>query len=55
MGANSYKPAEFGLGVSYKLNDYTTMGLNYMHAKNDLEGNDSKEDNVVRFRTKEAY
>ena len=54
-GAKSYKPSEFGLGVSYKLNDYTTMGLNYMHAKNDLDGNDSKEDNVVRFRTKVAF
>ena len=54
-GANSYKPAEFGLGVSYKLNDYTTMGLNYMHAKNDLEGDASREDNVVRFRTKVVF
>ena len=53
--ANSYKPAEYGIGVSYKLNDYTTMGLNYMHAKNDMEGDYSREDNVVRFRTKVVF
>ena len=52
---NGYKPAEFGLGVSYKLNDYTTFGLNYMHSKNDKEGDASREDNVVRFRTKVAF
>ena len=55
MGNQSYKPAEFGLGVSYKLNDYTTMGWNYMHAKNDLDGDAGKNDNVVRFRTKVAF
>ena len=55
MGNQSYKPAEFGLGVSYKLNDYTTFGLNYMHAKNDMEGDYSRNDNVVRFRTKVAF
>ena len=49
------KPAEFGLGVQYKLNDSTTMGLNYMHAKNDLDGNASREDNVVRFRTAVSF
>lgn len=50
-----YKPKEFGLGVQYHLNDYTTMGLNYMHADNDVKGSDSREDNVVRFRTKVTF
>lgn len=49
------KPSEYGVGVQYKLNDYTTMGLNYMHADNDKNGDDSREDNVVRFRTKVAF
>jgi hypothetical protein len=49
------KPKEFGVGVSYKLNDATTMGLNYMHADNDQNGNASREDNVVRFRTKVTF
>ena len=49
-------PFELGVGVQYKLNDATTMGLNYVHVKNDLPdsvlGNEKKEnDNVVRFRT----
>ena len=44
-------PKEFGLGVNYKLNDYTTMGLNYMHADADKDD----KDNVVRFRTKIAF
>ena len=48
-------PKEFGLGVQYKLNDSTTMGLNYMHADNDLPGEDGKKDNVVRFRTKVSF
>ena len=47
------KPSEFGLGVQYHLNDYTTMGLNYMHVKTDLNGVDN--DNVVRFRTKVTF
>ncbi len=51
--ANSRKPKEFGLGVSYKLNDSTTFGLNYMHADADT-ANDDK-DNVVRFRTKVTF
>ena len=50
---NSQKPSEFGLGVQYHLNDYTTMGLNYMHVKTDLNGVDN--DNVVRFRTKVTF
>ena len=50
-GNDNVKPSEYGVGVQYKLNDYTTMGLNYLHADNDLEGDASREDNVVRFRT----
>ena len=49
-GNEDAKPSEFGLGVQYKLNDATTMGLNYVHAKNDLDGDDTK-DNIIRFRT----
>ena len=48
-----WKPAEFGLGVQYNLNDYTTMGLNYVHVKSDLDGTDN--DNVVRFRTAVSF
>ena len=47
------KPKEFGAGIQYKLNDYTTMGLNYMHADADNAADDK--DNVVRFRTKVAF
>lgn len=47
-------PAEYGVGIQYKLNDYTTMGLNYIHVDNDLEGDDT-EDNVIRFRTKVVF
>ncbi len=43
------KPHEIGVGVQYKLNDYTTMGLNYVSVKSDIPGDDK--DNVVRFRT----
>lgn len=50
---NDWKPAEYGLGVQYKLNDYTTMGLNYMHVKVDQNGVD--DDNVVRFRTSVTF
>ncbi|MBQ7543790.1 MAG: S-layer homology domain-containing protein [Synergistaceae bacterium] len=45
------KPKEYGIGVSYKLNDYTTLGLNYMHADDDV----GREDNVVKFRTKVTF
>lgn len=48
------KPSEFGVGVQYKLNDYTTMGLNYVHVDSDQEGDDT-EDNIIRFRTKVAF
>ena len=51
---NDVKPAEFGLGVQYHLNDYTTMGLNYMHVKTD-NYNNMDNDNVVRFRTKVTF
>jgi hypothetical protein len=53
----THKPAEYGVGVQYKLNDYTTLGLNYMHVDddNDIYGNDKREDNVVRFRTKVTF
>ena len=50
-GNADVSPKEFGLGVQYKLNDYTTLGLNYMHADNDANGAASREDNVVKFRT----
>jgi hypothetical protein len=55
---SSAKPAEFGLGVQYKLNDATTMGLNYTHVKSDLPtGVNRKEDkdNIVRFRTSISF
>ena len=45
-------PYEFGVGVQYKMNDYTTMGLNYMHADADR---DDGEDNIVRFRTAVSF
>ena len=54
----SPSPAEFGLGVQYKLNDATTMGLNYTHVKSDLPtGVNRKEDkdNIVRFRTSISF
>ncbi|MBQ7169510.1 MAG: S-layer homology domain-containing protein [Synergistaceae bacterium] len=49
------KPTEYGVGVQYKLNDATTMGLNYLHADNDLNGGAGREDNVVRFRTAVSF
>ena len=55
VGTDDVKPKEYGVGVQYKLNDYTTMGLNYMHADNDLEGDAGRKDNVVRFRTKVTF
>lgn len=47
-------PAEYGIGVQYRLNDATTMGLNYVHAENDLDG-DNTEDNIIRFRTSISF
>ena len=57
LNANDdWKPAEFGLGVQYKLNDSTTMGLNYMHVKDGIQGNNEyKDDNVVRMRTSISF
>ena len=45
-------PKEYGVGVQYKMNDYTTFGLNYMHADRDM---DDQKDNVVRFRTAVSF
>ena len=54
LNGKDWKPAEMGLGVQYKLNDSTTMGLNYMRVKdaklNDA-GTDYDNDDVIRFRT----
>ena len=59
-GLDDVKPAEFGAGLQYQLNDSTTMGLNYIHVKNDvLDGvrgtGLADQDNVVRFRTKVTF
>ena len=54
INGKSVKPKEFGLGVQYKLNDYTTMGLNYIHADSDQDLEEDK-DNVIRFRTKVVF
>ena len=54
VAGTEWKPAEFGLGVQYKLNDYTTMGLNYVHVKDYAQGVDEK-DNVVRLRTTVSF
>lgn len=54
-GDYSAKPSEYGVGVQYKLNDYTTMGLNYMHVDNDGIEGETKEDNVIRFRTAVSF
>ncbi len=51
--ATGRKPKEYGLGIQYKMNDYTTFGLNYMHADKDNAADDK--DNVVRFRTKITF
>ncbi len=54
--AGDWKPAEYGLGVQYKLNDYTTMGLNYMRVKDGrADGNGWKDDDVVRMRTSISF
>jgi len=56
-GAGDYeaKPKELGLGVQYKLNDYTTMGLNYVHVDNDGPDTETTKDNVIRFRTAVSF
>lgn len=50
------KPYEVGVGVQYKLNDATTMGLNYVHVDSDLpdgalNNEEEAKDDIVRFRT----
>ena len=48
------KPYELGVGIQYKLNDATTMGLNYVHVDSDLPAatnEDETKDDIVRFRT----
>ncbi|MBR1438924.1 MAG: hypothetical protein IJ587_10355, partial [Synergistaceae bacterium] len=52
------KPYEFGVGVQYKLNDATTMGLNYAHVDSDLPkdaANENTKDNIIRFRTSISF
>ncbi|MBQ4469596.1 MAG: hypothetical protein II917_05605, partial [Synergistaceae bacterium] len=52
VNGDDWKPKEMGLGLQYKLNDYTTMGLNYVHVDmDDLFGAHTDNDDVVRFRT----
>ncbi len=52
FNGGDWKPKEMGLGIQYKLNDYTSMGLNYVHVDvDDVFGNGSKNDDIVRFRT----
>lgn len=53
-GGDNIKPNEIGAGIQYKMNDYTTMGLNYIHADRD-EDVDTDKDNIIRFRTKVAF
>ena len=53
-GVDEWKPAEYGLGIQYTMNDYTTLGLNYIHVDGDGNGNND-EDNVIRFRTKVTF
>ena len=55
-GKHDAKPKEIGVGVQYKLNDYTTMGLNYVHVDNDFGAPGVEEkDNIVRFRTSISF
>jgi hypothetical protein len=54
-GDSEAKPKEYGVGVQYKLNDYTTMGLNYIHVDNDGPDTETTEDNIVRFRTAVSF
>ena len=53
-GTEDYKPTEFGVGVQYKLNDATTMGLNYVHVGSDRDESMTSindKDDIIRFRT----
>ena len=57
-GLEDAKPYEFGVGVQYKLNDATTMGLNYVHVDSDLPAWDNEtetKDDIVRFRTAVSF
>ncbi len=54
FGDNADKGMEVGVGVRYRLNPSTTMGLNYVHVDNGGDGNNT-EDNLVRFRTKVSF
>ena len=55
-GKHDAKPKEIGVGVQYKLNDYTTMGINYVHVDNDYgKPNAEEKDNIVRFRTSISF
>jgi hypothetical protein len=51
----SAKPSEYGVGVQYKLNDYTTMGLNYIHVDSDGSEEEETKDNIIRFRTAVSF
>ncbi|MBQ7196953.1 MAG: S-layer homology domain-containing protein [Synergistaceae bacterium] len=54
LGANrDAKPKEMGVGVQYKLNDYTTMGLNYIHT--DTDDLTADNDDSIRFRTSVSF
>ena len=57
-GGDDANMSEFGLGVKYRLNPSTVMGLNYSHVDNDgWDGTgltDNDKDNVIKFRT-EVY
>ncbi|MBR0094679.1 MAG: S-layer homology domain-containing protein [Synergistaceae bacterium] len=53
-----WKPSEFGLGVQYHLNDYTNIGLNYVHVKDAMPnqaGNGYDDDDVIRMRTTVSF
>lgn len=58
LGYEDAKPYELGVGVQYKLNDATTMGLNYVHVDSDLPAWDNEtetKDDIVRFRTAVSF
>jgi hypothetical protein len=50
-----WKPSELGLGVQYKLNDSTTMGLNYVHIKDATAAANADDDDQIRFRTSISF
>ena len=58
LGYEDSKPYELGVGIQYKLNDATTMGLNYVHVDSDLPAytnEDDTKDDLVRFRTAVSF